>query len=129
MTMFGTTRFWLTNLPDGAIYNRDPLCAMFIGNFQGTYKHSSTAESLKMIKQKPDESIWDYVKHFCNARNSIPNMQDFKIINAFCDRVSDIKTTEEIAMKKPKSVDDLLAVADVCIEALESNKGPSKKMQ
>jgi hypothetical protein len=30
------------------------------------------------------------------------------------------KTVEEIAMKKPKTVTDLLAVADVCIEAFES---------
>jgi hypothetical protein len=57
------------------------------------------------------------VKHFCNTRNDIPYIQDIKIINAFCDGVSDIKTVEEIAMKKPKTVADLLAVADVCIEA------------
>jgi hypothetical protein len=57
------------------------------------------------------------VKHFCNARNDIPYIQDIKIINAFCDGVSDIKTIEEIAMKKPKIVADLLAVVDVCIEA------------
>jgi hypothetical protein len=30
------------------------------------------------------------------------------------------KTVEEVAMKKPKTVTDLLAVADVCIEAFES---------
>jgi NACalpha-BTF3-like transcription factor len=57
------------------------------------------------------------VKHFCNARNAI---LDIQIINAFCNGVSDIKTVEEIAMKKPKTVADLLAVADVCIEAFEA---------
>jgi hypothetical protein len=49
--------------------------------------------------------------------------------------VSDIKTIEDIVMKKPKTVADLLKVVDVCIEAskarawlLESHgKGPSKK--
>jgi hypothetical protein len=42
---------------------------------------------------------------------------------------------EEIAMKKPKMVADLLAVADICIEAFEAQtqlleshgKGPSRK--
>jgi hypothetical protein len=61
-------------------------------------------------------------------------IQDIETINTFRDGVSDIKTVEEIAMMKPKIVIDLLAVADVCIEAskaraqlLESrNKGPSK---
>jgi hypothetical protein len=105
---------------------------MFIRNFQGTYGRLSTAET---IKQKSDESLRNYVKHFCNARNGISHIQDIKIINAFHDGVSDIKTVEEIAMKKPKTVTDLLAVVDVCIEASEAQtrllesrgKGPKKK--
>jgi hypothetical protein len=54
--------------------NWDQLCAIFIRNFHGTYEHSSTAETLKIIKQKPDENLWDYVKHFCNACNAILNI-------------------------------------------------------
>jgi hypothetical protein len=53
------------------------------------------------------------------------------------DRVSNIKTVEEITMKKPRTMTDLLVVADVCIKAskawarlLESRgNGPSKKNQ
>jgi hypothetical protein len=101
----------------GNIYNWDQLCAMFIGNFQGTYEHPSTAETLKTIKHKHDESLWDYMKHFYNARNAIPYIQDIKVINTFCDGVSDIKTMEEITMKEPKMVVDLLIVMHVCIEA------------
>jgi hypothetical protein len=93
---------------------------MFIRNFQGTYEHPSTVETLKTIKQKHDESRRDYIKHFCNARNGIPHIQDIKIINAFHDGVNDLKTVEEIAMKKAKIMTGLLAVADVCIEAFEA---------
>jgi hypothetical protein len=108
---------------------------MFIGNFHGTYERPSTTKTLNTIKQKHDESLRDYVKQFYNARNGIPHIQDIKIINAFCDGVSDLKTVEEIAMKKPKTVVDLLAVADVCIEASEARarllesrgKGPSRR--
>jgi hypothetical protein len=110
---------------------------MFTGNFQGTYEHPSTAETLKTIEQKHDESLRDYVKRFCIARNDIPHIQDIKIINAFRDDISDIKTVEEIAMKKPKTVADLLTVVDICIEASEAQarllefrgKGPSKKRE
>jgi hypothetical protein len=116
----GATRSWLINLPDGSVTSCDQLCAMFIGNFQGTYERPSTAETLKTIRQKHDESLRDYVKCFCNARNAIPYIQDIEIINAFHDGVSDIKTIEEIDLKKPKTVDDLLAVTDVCIEASEA---------
>jgi fructose 1,6-bisphosphatase len=75
------------------------------------------------------------MNHFCNARNTISYIQDIEIINAFRDGVNDIKTVEEIAMKKPKTVADLLTVVDTCIMAskaraqlLESHgNGPSKK--
>jgi hypothetical protein len=120
MALSGVARSWLINLPKGSIHSWDQLCAMFIGSFQGTYERPFTVETLKTIKQKHDESLRDYVKHFCNARNGIPHIQDIEIINAFHDGVSDLKTVEEIAMKKPKTVSDLLAVADVCIEASEA---------
>jgi hypothetical protein len=131
----GATRSWLVNLPKGYVTSWDQLCAIIIGNFQGTYERLSTAKTLKTIRHNHDESIWDYVNHFCNARNASPYIQDIKIINAFHNGVSDIKTVEEITMKKSKMVAELLAVADVCIEAskaqarlLESQgKGPSRK--
>jgi hypothetical protein len=108
---------------------------MFTGNFQGTYEHPSTVETLKIIKQKHDESLRDYVKRFCNARNSISHIQNIEIINTFHDGIINIKTVEEIAMKKPKMVADLLEVANICVEASEARarllephgKGPSRK--
>jgi hypothetical protein len=93
---------------------------MFIDNFQGTYEHPSTAETLKTIKQKHDECLRDYVKYFDNARNAIPYIHYIEIINAFGDEVNDLKTMEEIAMKKPKTMADLLAITDVYIEAFEA---------
>jgi hypothetical protein len=56
------------------------------------------------------------VKRFCNVKSAIAYIQDIDIINAFRSGVSDIKTVEEIVMKKPKTVADLLVVTDVCIE-------------
>jgi hypothetical protein len=126
---------WLINLPEESIYTWDQFCAIFIVNFQGTYERPSTAKTLKTIRQKRDESLRDYVEHFCNTRNAIPYIQDIKIINTFCDGVSDIKTVEEIVMKKSKTMADLLVVADTCIEASEAwarlleshGMGPPKK--
>jgi hypothetical protein len=60
------------------------------------------------------------MKYFRNASNAITYIQDIEIINIFCDKVSDIKTVEEIAMKKPKTVANLLTVTDVCIGASEA---------
>jgi hypothetical protein len=72
------------------------------------------------MRQKHDESLRDYVKHFCHVRNAIPCIQDIERISAFCDGVSDIKTVGEITMKKSKTVADLLVVTDICIDAFEA---------
>jgi hypothetical protein len=101
----------------------------------GTSRAHTIVETLKTIRQKLDESLRYYVKCFCNARNAISYIQDIGIINAFHDGVSDIKTMEEITMKKSKMVAELLAVADMYIEASEAwarllesrGKGPSRK--
>jgi hypothetical protein len=136
-TLSGAARSWLINLLEGSIYNWNRPCIIFIRNFQGMYERPSIAETLKTIKQKHYESLWDYVKYFYNIRNTISYIQDIEIINAFHDGVSDIKTVEEIVIKKSKMVADLLPVADVCIEASEARarllescgKGASKKKQ
>jgi hypothetical protein len=46
----GMARSWLINLPKGSVTSWDQLCAMFFGNFQGTYKRPSTAETLKTVR-------------------------------------------------------------------------------
>jgi hypothetical protein len=67
----GATRSWLINLLEESITSLDQLCVVFIRNFQGTYERPSIAETLKTIRQKHDESLQDYVKHFRNAKNAI----------------------------------------------------------
>jgi DNA-binding ferritin-like protein (Dps family) len=79
---------------------------MFIWNFQDTYERPSIAETLKTIKKKHGKSLWNYVKCFCNARNAIPYIQDIEIINIFHDGVIDVKSVEEITMKKLRMVVD-----------------------
>jgi hypothetical protein len=46
----GVAKSWLINLPEGSITSWDQLCAMFIENFQDTYEHPSTTETLKTIR-------------------------------------------------------------------------------
>jgi hypothetical protein len=50
MALTDAVRSWLINLPEGSITSWDQLCAMFIENFQDTYEHPSTTETLKTIR-------------------------------------------------------------------------------
>jgi hypothetical protein len=113
------TRSCLINLPEGSIHSWASCVPCSLGTFRA---HMSIQLLLRPSKPSSRSmmSLRDYIKHFCNARNVIPYIQDIEIINAFRNGISDIKTMEEIAMKKPKTVADLLAVADVCIEASKS---------
>jgi hypothetical protein len=49
-TLIGVARSWLINLPKGSITSWDQLCAVFIENFQGTYEHPFTTETLKALR-------------------------------------------------------------------------------
>jgi hypothetical protein len=115
-TLSGADRSWIINLPKNTIQTWDQLCTIFIGNFQGTYGRPFTMETLKIIKQKHRESLCDYVKHFYNNRNAIPHIQDIKVTNDFRNDATDLNTVEEITMKKPKMVANLLVVANACIK-------------
>jgi hypothetical protein len=80
-SLSSVTIYWLINLLEGSVYTWDQLWATFNGNIQGTYE-CPTVETLNTIKQKHDETLQDYVKHLCNARNAIMYIQDIEIINA-----------------------------------------------
>jgi hypothetical protein len=81
---------------------------------------------------KVSETTWNVS---ATPENTIQYFQDIEIINAFHDGIGDINTVEEIAMQKPKTVADLLTVADVSIEVFEARawlleswgKGTSRK--
>jgi hypothetical protein len=77
------------------------------------------------------------VKHFYNARNAIPYIQDIKVINVFRDGVGDIKIVEEISIKSLKWWSICLQLLMFALKALRLNpvslnhatRGPPRKKQ
>jgi hypothetical protein len=43
---------------------------VFEGNFKGTYVHPGNSWDLRSYKQKPSESLCDYIRRFSNITNS-----------------------------------------------------------
>ena len=58
------TRTWLEHLPADQIHNWADLVHIFVGNFQGTYVRPGNSWDLKGCRQKPRESLRDYVQRF-----------------------------------------------------------------
>ena len=59
-----TTRTWLEHLPAEQIHNWADLVQNFVGNFQGTYVCPGNSWDLKECRQKPNESLRNYVRSF-----------------------------------------------------------------
>jgi hypothetical protein len=54
-------RAWLENLRPDCIRNWTILEEIFVGNFQGMYVRPSNPWDLKNYRQKPDETLRDYI--------------------------------------------------------------------
>ena len=66
---------------------------------------------------------------FCKVRNEITEINDIDVIITFKDAVRDVKTIEMLALKKPKTVAELLGIAEQCVEMAEARARlePQKK--
>jgi hypothetical protein len=56
---------------------------VFEGNFKGTYVCPGNSWDLRSCKQKPDESLRDYIRRFSKQRTELPNITDSDVIMAF----------------------------------------------
>jgi hypothetical protein len=92
-----TAQAWLEDLPPQQIHDWDDLVRVFEGNFKGTYMRSGNSWDLQSCKQKPGESLWDYIRRFSKQRTELPNITNFDVIMAFlsgttCKELVDIIT-------------------------------------
>jgi hypothetical protein len=68
------TKAWLEQLELGSICCWGDLRSVFIGHFQGTYTWPRNSWDLHNYKQRPDETLWEYIQHFSKKRNELPNI-------------------------------------------------------
>jgi hypothetical protein len=56
---------------------------VFEGNFKGTYMRPGNSWDLRSCKQKPSESLRDYIRRFSKQRTELRNITDSDVIMAF----------------------------------------------
>jgi hypothetical protein len=76
---------WLEHLPPSQIHNWDDLVCTFVGNFQGTYMHPGNSWDLQACTQKPDKSLWDFIRRFPKRCAEIPSVTRSEIVHAFLE--------------------------------------------
>nr|ABA97656.1 retrotransposon protein, putative, Ty3-gypsy subclass [Oryza sativa Japonica Group] len=113
----GSARSWLMHLPPYSISSWADLWQQFIANFQGTYKRHAIEDDLHVLTHNSGESLREYVRHFNECRNTIPEITDASVIRAFKSGVRDRYTTQELATRRITTTRRLFEIVERCAHA------------
>jgi hypothetical protein len=83
---------------------------VFEGNFKGTYMHPGNSWDLMSCKQKPGESLRDYIWCFSKQRTELPNITDSDVIMAFLSRTTCKELVQELGHNTPITANELMDI-------------------
>jgi hypothetical protein len=55
-------------------------------------------------RRKKGESLWEFIQHFCNKRNIIPEVDDKSIVMFFKKGLRDLSLIRKLTMKSPRTL-------------------------
>nr|AAS98502.1 putative polyprotein [Oryza sativa Japonica Group] len=89
LALDGIARSWYFNLPANSIYSWEQLRNVFVLNFRGTYEEPKTQQHLLGIRQRPGESIREWLANPVLVRKSNGKWRmcvDFTDLNKACPK-------------------------------------------
>jgi hypothetical protein len=105
-----TARAWLEDLPPRQIHEWNDLVRVFEGNFKGTYMRTGNSWDLRSFKQKPSESLRDYIRCFSKQHTELPNVTDSDIIMAFLSGTTCKELVRELGRSTPITANGLMDI-------------------
>ena len=105
-----------------------------MGNFQGTYVRPGNSWDLRGCRQKPNESLRDYVRRFSKQCTELPSVTDVEVINAFLEGTTCRNLGYELARSRPANINELFdaatnyAAGKEAVGAIFDNK-PNKRKE
>jgi hypothetical protein len=103
-------RAWLEDLPPRQIHNWNDLVRVFEGNFKGTYVRPGNSWDLRSCKQKPGESLRDYIRRFSKQCTELPNITDSDVIMAFLPSTTCKELVQELGRNTPTTTNELMDI-------------------
>lgn len=91
-------------------------------NFRGTYEEPKTQQHLLGIRQRPGESIREYMRRFSQARCQVQDITEASVINAASAGLLEGELTRKIANKEPQTLEHLLRIIDGYARGEEDSK-------
>jgi hypothetical protein len=83
---------------------------VFEGNFKGTYMRPGNSWDLQSCKQKPSESLQDYIRRFSKQRTKLPNITDSDVIMAFLSSTTCKELVRELDCSTPVTANGLMDI-------------------
>jgi hypothetical protein len=108
----GAARSWLSKLEKETIGSCEDLTKQFTSNFRSTYKRPTSIEEVKACVQQRKETLRAYIQRWSLIKNSVVEVSDERAIDAFIIGLRRRDLVEEIGRIKPKTVSDLMDVAN-----------------
>jgi hypothetical protein len=122
LALDGIARSWYFNLPANSIYSWEQLRDVFVLNFRGTYEEPKTQQHLLGIRQRPGESIREYMRRFSQAQCQVQDITEASVINATSAGLLEGELTRKIANKEPQTLEHLLRIIDGFARGEEDSK-------
>jgi hypothetical protein len=107
-----SARTWLLGLPVGSVRSWNHLCRLFTSNVRATCAHLGVVWHLASNVQKKGESLQEFIQHFCNKRNVIPEVDDKSIVMFFKKGLRDLAMTCKLSIKNPRTLEAMFAITN-----------------
>jgi hypothetical protein len=82
-----------------------------VGNFQGTYLRLGTFWDLKNYRQKPRETLHEYIYHFSKQCNELPDIVNADVIEVFISGTTNESLVHKLGHNNPRTTRELLNLA------------------
>jgi hypothetical protein len=106
------TRSWLSKLGKETIGSWEELTKQFMSNFKSTYKRPASIEEVKACVQQHSETLRAYIQRWSIIKNLAVEILEKRAIDAFIVGLRRGDLVEEIGRIKPKTVSDLMDIAN-----------------
>nr|XP_027083504.1 uncharacterized protein LOC113705795 [Coffea arabica] len=117
MFLKGKARLWFQGLASGSIRSFPELARQFVAQFVSSKTYSKNATHLMVIRQKPDESLRNFMTRFNTESLQIRDKDEKVVMAAFMNGIRAEELFYKLSEKPPGDLEELLTRAHATANA------------
>ncbi|XP_074573492.1 uncharacterized protein LOC141829918 [Curcuma longa] len=126
-TFSGSALRWFSRLPPASINSFDDFKEMFVRHFSTSRTYCKTTMDLFTTKQRPQESLKDFVRRFNRVAQDVPDATSEVLVGAFSQGLREGDFFRSLIKKPPTNYDALQSRAVKYIHVEEAQSSRSKE--